>query len=391
MHWTGLIHALLGLWLISSPFTFGYSDHALIMSDLVSGGLAIVFGLMAVRRPLFGWGAAMIGLWLQFAPLVFWAPQAVIYVNDTVIGLLLLVFSVVIHGIPGAPASRGPEIPPGWSYNPSAYVQRIPIIALNFVAWFIARYLAAYQLGYIDTIWDPFFGDGTSRVLESVISKSLPVSDAGLGAIAYTIEALTGFGDTRRWHTTPWLVLFFGILVVPVSSISILLIILQPMVVGAWCSLCIITAGLMLLMIPFALDEVVAVLQFLRRSKKQGLSLWSTLWKGVSLEGGPADHRSPAITAPVKQLFQAMRWGVSIPWNLSVSVLFGIGAITTGAYIPGALVVVFSVISCSEVARKLRFVNIPLGAWAMLGHPLLGIAIIALSFRRGRIKEKMWY
>lgn len=50
------------------------------------------------------------------------------------------------------------------------------------------------------------------------MSHSLPVSDAGLGSLAYTIEFLMGYmGATSRWRTMPWMVTIFGILVIPLG------------------------------------------------------------------------------------------------------------------------------------------------------------------------------
>ena len=40
----------------------------------------------------------------------------------------------------------------------------------GFVGSLISRYLAAYQRGYISTVWDPFFGEGTGRVLTSTLA-----------------------------------------------------------------------------------------------------------------------------------------------------------------------------------------------------------------------------
>ena len=83
---------------------------------------------------------------------------------------------------------------------------------MAWVGFFGSRYLAAYQLGYIDHVWDPFFGDGTIIVLDSEVSKSFPISDGGLCNVSYTIEALTGYmGMSNRWRTMPWMVAFFGI------------------------------------------------------------------------------------------------------------------------------------------------------------------------------------
>ncbi len=388
MNWRGLLNAAFGIWLISSPFTFGYQSEQLIRSDILCGILAIIFGFLTVYFPLFAWGTAFIGLWLQLAPLVFWAPEAASYLNDTFIGILLLVFSMIIPTTPGARESKGPEIPPGWSYNPSSYLQRIPVIGLNILCWLIARYLAAYQLGFIDHIWDPFFGQGTIEVLTSKVSKSFPVADAGLGATAYLLETLFAFGDTRRWHTMPWFVMLFGILAIPVSCVSILLIILQPTVVGAWCGPCLTIACLMLLIIPFTVDEVVAALQFMKHSKIKGHSHWKTFWGGTGIAPGSKDPRTPPFNASLPKLFAAMCWGVTIPWNLALSAAVGILAMSWGDFIPGALITVFSVIAWGEITRRFRFAIIPLGIWLCFLNPLLGLAAIALCVRKGKIKEK---
>ncbi|HEV8439508.1 MAG TPA: vitamin K epoxide reductase family protein [Methylomirabilota bacterium] len=163
------------------------------------------------------------GAWLQFAPLVFWAPSPVAYVNDTLVGAFAIALSILVPMMPGmahhmAMMKPGPEIPPGWTYNPSSWHQRAPIIALGFAGWFISRHLAAVQLGYMGAAWEPFFGPGTDRVLHSTVSQMWPISDAGLGAAAYTFETLMGFmGGATRWRSMPWMVTFFGILVVPLG------------------------------------------------------------------------------------------------------------------------------------------------------------------------------
>jgi uncharacterized membrane protein len=113
---------------------------------------------------------------------------------------------------------------------------------MAFVGFFLSRYLAAYQLGHIPYPWDPFFGDGTRRVLDSELSKAWPSSDAGFGAVPYMLEALTGLmGGKNWWRTMPWMVVMFGVLVVPLGVVSIVLVILQPVAVGAWCTLCLVS------------------------------------------------------------------------------------------------------------------------------------------------------
>src|SRR5690606_35833532 len=158
-------------------------------------------------------------------------------------GTLAIVFATLLPRAALEKDPPGHDIPPGWNYNPSGRSQRAPIIGVAFLGFFIAQYMAAFQLGFHDAPWDPFFPDGTRSVLTSDVSKAFPVSDAGLGAFAYLIEALTGFvGGPRRWRTMPWMVLLFGVLIVPAGIISIMLIILQPLAVGAWCTFCLLTA-----------------------------------------------------------------------------------------------------------------------------------------------------
>ncbi|MBI4266598.1 MAG: hypothetical protein HY657_19690 [Acidobacteria bacterium] len=129
-------------------------------------------------------------MWLLFAPLAFRATDAAAYADGTLVGVLVIAFSVLIPMVPShahheVMMTEGPDTPPGWSYNPSDWFQRGPIIAMALVGFFLSRYLAAYQLGHISYPWDPFFSDGTRRVLDSQVSKAWPISDAGLGAVSY--------------------------------------------------------------------------------------------------------------------------------------------------------------------------------------------------------------
>lgn len=62
------------------------------------------------------------------------------------------------------------------------------MIFASIIGWMVSRYMTVFQMGYIDEIWDPFFGEGTRLVLNSDLSHAFPVSDAGIGAMAYTLE-----------------------------------------------------------------------------------------------------------------------------------------------------------------------------------------------------------
>jgi uncharacterized membrane protein len=169
--------------------------------------------------------------------------------------------------------------PEGWDYNPSSWAQRWPLILIAFIGFQIALYLGLFQLKVIEAVWDPFFGKGSERVLTSEVSRALPVPDAVLGALSYLLDAITGIiGGRSRWKTKPWIVILFGIAAGPLGVVSVLLVILQPVVVGAWCTLCLVTAFISVVMISPAMDEVLASLQYLKQVDRQGHSVWRAFW-----------------------------------------------------------------------------------------------------------------
>ncbi|HET7141562.1 MAG TPA: vitamin K epoxide reductase family protein [Candidatus Limnocylindria bacterium] len=185
---------------------------------------------------------------------------------------------------------RASATPPGWDYNPSTWPQRVPLVGLALLGFAIAGYLALYQLRVIPGVWEPFFGDGSQRVLNSGVSRLLPVPDAALGAAGYLADALSGaIGGRDRWRSMPWLVILFGLAVGPLGIVSITLVILQPVVFQAWCTLCLSSALISLLMIGPAMDEVLASLQHLRRVSADGRSPWRAFW---GLDAAPAGSES---------------------------------------------------------------------------------------------------
>ncbi|MCO6432136.1 MAG: vitamin K epoxide reductase family protein [Deltaproteobacteria bacterium] len=394
VYWT---LAILGIWMIISPLTFDYSfgadeetlgrevwltfsERVSVMqwSDFISGILLTVFAWrsLAPNRPVSLWTCCAIGIWLTLAPVLFWAPNALLYLNNTLVGMLVISLSILIPGMPNMIMymQMGGEVPPGWSYNPSSWAQRWILIVAGFAGWLVSRYLAAFQLGYLDSVYDPLFAGGTRRVLTSDMSRSWPISDAALGTLAYTFEFLMGFmGSPARWRTMPWMVAIFGFLVIPLGLVHIVLVISQPLVVGEWCTMCILAAALMLPMIPLEADEVVAMGQHVWQCKKRGESAWKVFWKGGSPLGSTADRRMPKLeNLPMqpKRVLYASIVGMSFPFSLVLSTMLGLWIIftpylfgTSGTaadlnYLIGSLVVTVSVISMGEVLRAGRYLNI---------------------------------
>ena len=159
---------------------------------------------------------------------------------------------------------------PPWKHNPSSWRHRIPICVLAAIAAGISAYMALYQWRVIDTVWEPFFGGGTRRVLDSDVSERMRtwmgIPDAALGSIAYLGDVVFGLaGSTRRWQYRPWMVVLFGLDVIPLGIVSAVLVVMQGTVVGDWCTLCLFTAAISLLLVVLAYDEVWSSLKYLHR------------------------------------------------------------------------------------------------------------------------------
>ncbi|MDQ2076606.1 NAD-dependent epimerase/dehydratase family protein [Marinimicrobium sp. ABcell2] len=423
--WAHFVNMTLGLWLLSSPPLLGYTDSGMAYSDWISGALLLVFAGVSLswKMSWARWVCAAIGFWVLFAPLVFATESAAAYLNSTLVGILIISFSAVVRPAPGVSpvaAGTGPTTPPGWDNNPSSWLQRGPVIALALVGFFLSRYMAAYQLGHIDGLWDPFFTGagagvpdltGSEAVTTSDVSESFPVSDAGVGAIVYAAEILLGLmGSTQRWRTQPWVVASFGFLIVPLGVVSITFIIIQPIIIGTWCALCLIAAGVMLVQIAYAFNEFVATGQFLMRRHKAGAPVLKIFFIGDTDEGKSEPAGENFQRSPLCIFRDALVTGVNVPWNLALCVVIGLwlmstrvglgheGAMANWDHLIGALIITLAVIAMAESARMVRLLMVPLvavlfitpfvydvGTLSTVVTLVAAVTVIALAVRRGPI------
>jgi len=180
--------------------------------------------------------------------------------------------------------------PKPWSYNPSKWSQRICISCIAAIAVLIAVYMGFYQWRLIEYVWDPVFGDQSKQVLDSNVSHTMwkwfRIPDSIMGATAYLGDVIFALaGSTRRWQDRPWLVILFGIDVIPLGAVSAVLVFMQGAVVGSWCFLCLITAVISLGLIFLAYDEIWSCILFLRavwRKSRSVRLLWDTFWGKAS-------------------------------------------------------------------------------------------------------------
>lgn len=408
LNFLNLMNILWGLWIIFDIITRQASPEIMI-SSVLSGSLVMIFSAFAYfflwQWPR--WFSAIVGIWILFSPLAFWTNSSSDYSMANLLGFLVVICGSLQPDKYPLSKVNVLDKPRGWDYNPSSWPQRIPIIILAFAGFFIARYMAAFQLGHINSVWDPVFGEQTHTILKSDISKAFPVSDAGLGAFSYLLDAISGLiGDKRRWKTMPWMVILFGIMIIPPGVTSIALVILQPVAVNAWCFLCLLTAFIMLLMVSPALDEVVATVQFLRQAHREGRPFWRTFFNGESM-----DHEAPLQNEAVDLLPKKIR--VGIPYSLVVTIIMSAGLMYLPAffsvlkpssnliYFSSALMFTFAVISTAEIARPIRFLNtvlgliLAVGIWFLDGISfeakiivdLISISISFLSLPKGKFRH----
>lgn len=182
--------------------------------------------------------------------------------------------------------------------NPSAWPGRLWIAGIGSIATLISLYLGLFQWGFFPTVWDPVFGEGTKQVLTSPLSHEftrwIRIPDAVLGVFAYLTDVIFSLaGSTQRWQDRPWLVLLFGICVIPVGCVSIILVLLQGLVVKSWCFLCLCTATISLILIFLAYNEVKTSCLLLFELKKRAswTKTWWAMWGYPCQESIEAAHK----------------------------------------------------------------------------------------------------
>lgn len=425
--WAHFVNIALGFWILVQPVIVEVREPLLFWSEVVLGAALILFATLSLswKMAWARWASAAVAAGIMAVPFLFWTTNPAAFLSDTLVGAFAFGLAVGTRPEPGpsvVAAMTGPDIPPGWSYNPSAWTQRIPIILLALIGLLIARYLAAYQLGQIGSVWEPFFPglpgepekNGTETVITSSVSEAFPVPDAALGGYTYALEIVTGIiGSRARWRTMPWLVILFGLMIAPLGIVSILFVIIQPIVIGTWATLTLIGAAAMLIQIPYSLDELLATIQFIRRRTKAGRPWLRVFLFGDTDEGERGERRDEFERPPGVLLRDMWTGGVNLPWNLALAAVLATSLLFTrltfdadgwmahADHLIGFLALTVISVAAAEVARPLRYCLIPLGAGLLVtpfwldasdahrvANIIIGLLLIALSIRRGTIRER---
>ena len=305
--------------------------------------LLIVFAALSLswRAQWARWVCAGIGALVMGIPFLFWTTNPAAYLSDTLVGALIFGFAVCTRPEPGpspVAALTGPEVPPGWTYNPSAWTQRIADHRAGTGRPLRLPLSGGLSTGpdrrRVGTVLRGRRGRSAERHRgdhHPSVSEAWPVSDAAVGGYTYMLEILTGIvGSRMRWRTMPWLVILFGLMIAPLGITSIFFIIIQPIVIGTWSTLALIAAAAVLVQIPYSLDELLATLQFMRRRVEAGRSWLRVFLFGDTDEGeaagAPVDEFDRGPVSIVKEMVTG---GVGLPWNLVLSAVIGLWLLFT--------------------------------------------------------------
>ena len=125
----------------------------------------------------------------------------------------------------------------------------------------ISLYLAAFQLGLIGDVWDPFFGSGSRAVLTSEVSRALPFPDALVGVAAYATEAALAAILAAAGGDAVRVVILLAAVGVAGALGGVTLAVLQPVAAKAFCTLCLGSSAISVLLGTAAVAECRDVLQ----------------------------------------------------------------------------------------------------------------------------------
>jgi hypothetical protein len=198
------------------------------------------------------------------------------------------------------------------------------------------------------------------------------------------------------------------------GAVSIFFIIIQPILLGTWCTLCLVAAAAMLIQIPYSVDELIATGQFLLERHRKGKSVILAFLRGDTMEGGHQSEPENFEGSPGLIIKEMLGGGVNLPWSLLLSIAIGVWLMCTRLifgtegdqadidHLVGCLVITISVTALAESARPVRFLNIVL-AIVLMAAPLMldggspiadwtgaaaGLALILLSIPRGKIENR---
>src|SRR5579864_3766432 len=91
------INALLGIWVIVSPFVLNYRVPRVVWSNVIAGGVVLVIALVrsCVRKQVWSWINIILGIWIIISPFVLGFLSEVEMWNNIALGIIIA--AIALH------------------------------------------------------------------------------------------------------------------------------------------------------------------------------------------------------------------------------------------------------------------------------------------------------
>jgi uncharacterized membrane protein len=164
---------------------------------------------------------------------------------------------------------RGQSDGLGKAEEQSIKARRLAIAGLGVLGVADSLYMLAYHEGLIDSMVCPFFGEGCEIVGRSEHAKHLGIPNAAVGAMGFAgMAALAVWSGNKPAHRRPWRSLGLGLTAGAAGATSAILTWEQAAKVRAWCFWCLLSAGLISVILPLSLADAIPAWRALRSRRK---------------------------------------------------------------------------------------------------------------------------
>jgi uncharacterized membrane protein len=182
------------------------------------------------------------------------------------------------------------------SIDTSRGSHRLAVLTLILTGMGVSVYLGLFQLRVLRSVWDPVFGVGSVRVLESGLSRALPLPDSLLGAFGYFCESVAfTIGGKNRFGAYSWCILIYAIIALGMGAVSLGLVMDQTFVIRNGCALCLFSALLSIILVVPALQEAFPAILIVKERRNRGESWCASLrFLTASRKRSPSDAQAAA-------------------------------------------------------------------------------------------------
>ena len=89
-----IINIVFGVWLIIAPFILSYDKSVAYWNEVITGAIVVVLGAIRLLAPHMNWASwvsGLAGIWLILSPFFFGYSSAVAYWNQIIFGILVAI------------------------------------------------------------------------------------------------------------------------------------------------------------------------------------------------------------------------------------------------------------------------------------------------------------